>query len=259
MVNYYQAADIIINKLPEPPELMMILGSGLGRFTSNLENPIHIPYAETYHFSSTFIPGHSGEWVFGYIKSKPIICASGRFHYYEGLSLEQIVLPVTTCYALGCRTLIITNAAGCLIREWELGDLMLIEGYIDYSFINNSDAPLKILFNNNASIINKILETASYINIPVRQGIYAWVLGPTYETPAEIQDIILLGGNAVGMSTVPEIIKANELGMKIIGFSCLTNYGAGLVDESITHKQVLKVTKEIQEKFYKLMEKIISI
>ena len=256
-MNQDQVADLILNKLPEPPQSAVILGSGLGLFTSLLQEPTRIAYTNIPNYPRSTVAGHAGEWVFGYINEKPIICASGRFHYYEGFSLKQIAMPVFIANALGCRTLYITNAAGCLVREWELGDLMLIQGYMDYSFRENIEPPSTIFFENNSSIFMRIKEVASNNNINLWKGIYTWTLGPSYETPSEIQDIFSLGGNAVGMSTVPEIMKAKELELEIIGISCLPNYGSGLIDKPLTHEEVLKVSYIAQEKLSNLMQNII--
>ena len=251
-----ETANFILNKLPEPPQTAVILGSGLGQFTTKLQDPIYIPYTDILHYPCSSITGHAGEWVFGYIDEKPIICASGRFHYYEGFSMEEVTLPISVIHCLGCRFLIITNAAGCLEKKWELGELMLITGYLDYTFRENSDPPEIILFDKNTINQKKVRKIASTIGILLREGIYTWTLGPSYETPAEIQDIISLGGNAVGMSTVPEMKKAQELDIELIGISCLTNYGAGIEGSILTHEDVLEITSRVQEKFCTLLQKI---
>ena len=250
------AADFISNNLPELPHSAVILGSGLGEFTTKLQDPIQIQYADIPHYPSSSVSGHMEEWVFGYIDEKPIICASGRFHYYEGFSMEEITLPVSVANSLGCRLLIITNAAGCLKKEWDLGNLMLMMGYIDYTFRENSDPPNIVSFNRDTKNQKRIREIASDLDILLKEGIYTWALGPSYETPAEIQDIISLGGDAVGMSTVPEIMKAKELGLEAIGISCLTNYGAGIEGSILSHEDVLEVTNRVHIKFSSLLLEI---
>ena len=249
-------ADCILNKLPEPPHSAVILGSGLGQLITNLQYPIHIPYAIIPHHPQPTISGHAGEWIFGYIEGKPIICASGRFHYYEGFSMEAVTLPVSVANLLGCQLLIITNAAGCLKQKWELGELMLITGYLDYTFRENSDPPEIIPFNMHTINQNNVKKIASNLGILLQEGIYTWTLGPSYETPAEIQDIISLGGAAVGMSTIPEMIKAKELGLEVIGISCLTNYGAGMERDILSHEQVLKISSRSQNTFFNLLLQI---
>ena len=251
------AADFISNNLPELPHSAVILGSGLGEFTTKLQDPIQIQYADIPHYPSSSVSGHMEEWVFGYIDEKPIICASGRFHYYEGFSMEEITLPVSVANSLGCRLLIITNAAGCLKKEWDLGNLMLMMGYIDYTFRENSDPPKIVSFDRDTKNQKRIREIASDLDILLKEGIYTWVLGPSYETPAEIQDIISLGGHAVGMSTVPEIMKAAKLGLEVIAISCLTNYGAGMEGCILSHEEVLEITSWVHEKFSSLLLKIV--
>ena len=256
-MNHGQAASaFILNKLPEPPHSAVILGSGLGQLTTKLQDPVQIQYADIPHYPRSSVSGHMAEWVFGYIDEKPIICASGRFHYYEGFSMEEITLPVSVANLLGCRLLIITNAAGCLKKEWDLGNLMLMMGYIDYTFRENSDPPKIVSFNRETKNQRRIREIASDLDILLKEGIYTWALGPSYETPAEIQDIISLGGDAVGMSTVPEIMKAKELGLEAICISCLTNYGAGIEGSILSHEDVLEVTKRVHIKFSRLLLEI---
>ena len=256
-MNLKNITKFLIKILPEQPKSAVILGSGLGNFVDFLENSITIPYADIPDFPLSTVAGHAGEWVFGYCRGKPIICAKGRFHYYEGLSMDNVALPVTVIHQLGCKSIFITNAAGCLNKNWELGDFMLIKGYLDYTFRGNSNPPSISSINTSPELLLKVKKTASELGILLREGIYTWTLGPSYETPAEIKDIIKLGGNAVGMSTVPEIMKANELGLNLIGISCLTNYGAGLVNAPLSHEDVLENSKRFQKEFSKLLIEIV--
>ena len=246
----------ILNKIPEPPQTSVILGSGLGNFVDSLEKPIFIPYSEIPDYPCSTVSGHEGEWVFGYIHSKPILCASGRFHLYEGFNLDEVTLPVSVIHSLGCQTVIITNAAGCLKQDWQIGNFMLISGYLDYTFLNGSDPSTVVLFKEE-QINQNIKVMAAKLGISLREGIYTGVLGPSFETPAEIQDIISLGGNAVGMSTLHEIIKANELGLKVVGISCLTNYGAGMRGSVLSHEDVLENSSHVNEDFSKLLTEIV--
>ena len=246
----------ILNKIPEPPQTSVILGSGLGNFVDSLEKPIFIPYSEIPDYPCSTVSGHEGEWVFGYIHSKPILCASGRFHLYEGFNLDEVTLPVSVIHSLGCQTVIITNAAGCLKQDWQIGNFMLISGYLDYTFLNGSDPSTVVLFKEE-QINQNIKVMAAKLGISLREGIYTGVLGPSFETPAEIQDIISLGGNAVGMSTLHEIIKANGLGLKVVGISCLTNYGAGMRGSVLSHEDVLENSSHVSEDFSKLLTEIV--
>ena len=249
----------IMNKLPEPPQTAVILGSGLGTFVDCMEEKICIPYTNIPQYPVSTVSGHTGEWVFGYINNKPVICANGRFHYYEGYSMEELTLPISVIDSYGCELIIITNAAGCLNEEWQVGDLMLISGYLDYTFRENSNFPEIVLFEKDVKKRMEIQAIASGIDIVLREGIYTWSLGPSYETPAEIQDIISLGGNAAGMSTVPEMMKAQELELDFIGISCLTNYGAGMKGTKLSHKDVLKASGDLSNNISKLLSGIISL
>ena len=248
----------IEDRIPEPPELSIILGSGLGDFIDELEKKIFIPYSEIPNYPVSSVSGHAGQWVFGYIHNKPVLCANGRFHVYEGFTLEESSITVSVIQSLGCRSVIITNAAGCLNANWEIGNLMLIKGYLDYTFRENSNDPKIIYFGQDDDQHQKVKKSAEKFNILLRDGIYTWTLGPNYETPAEIEDIISMGGNAVGMSTVPEIMKAIELDMNILGISCLTNFGAGIEKKILSHKDVLKVSNSINKKLSKLLIEIIK-
>ncbi len=249
--------DQIIDKLPDKPQTAVILGSGLGKFVDGMEERITIPYADIPDYPRSTVSGHAGEWVFGYINKKPTICASGRFHYYEGFSMEQITLPVSVIHALGCRKIIITNAAGCLKKDWQIGDLMLIRGYMDYTFSLKNNKPEIIHIAMSEKQLNQIRTAALERGLQLREGIYTWSLGPSYETPAEIQDIISLGGNVVGMSTVPEIMKAQEVGLEIVGISCLTNYGAGMDGSILSHTDVLETSHRADAVFSNLISEIV--
>ena len=246
----------IMNKLPEPPHMAIILGSGLGKFVEGMKETIVIPYADITEYPCSNISGHASKWVFGYINNNPIIIANGRSHYYEGFTMEEITLPVSIAHSLGCQLLIITNAAGCLKKEWDIGDLMLITGYLDYSFRRNSNPPVIVPFDKNTEKQKKIKKIASDTGILLRKGVYAWALGPSYETPAEIRDIISWGGNAVGMSTVPEMMKAQELRLDVLGISCLTNYGAGMDGANLSHENVLEESRRAQKSLSKLLLEI---
>jgi purine-nucleoside phosphorylase len=234
----------------------VILGSGLGGFVDSLDKTIFIPYSEIPNYPRSTVSGHKGEWVFGYINNKPIICASGRFHIYEGFNLYEVTLPVSIIHSLGCHTVLITNAAGCLKQDWQIGDFMLISGYLDYTYLNGSDPSSVVLFEEE-HISQYIKNISAKLGISLRKGIYTGVLGPSFETSAEIQDIISLGGNAVGMSTLHEIMKANELGLKVVGISCLTNYGAGMEGSLLSHVNVLETSNQMKGIFSRLLIEIV--
>ena len=256
-MNISSIADHILGKMSEEPQVAVILGSGLGKFVDSMEDRVVIPYTDIPGYPRSAVSGHAGEWVFGYIKKKPTICASGRFHYYEGFSMEEITLQVSVIHALGCRQIIITNAAGCLKKDWQIGDLMLIRGYLDYTFSLKKGKPEIVDIKMDDEKLNQIHTAASELGLQLREGIYTWSLGPSYETPAEIQDIISLGGNAAGMSTVPEMMKAQNMGLEIVGISCLTNYGAGMDGATLSHTDVLETCRQANTRFSRLISEIV--
>lgn len=257
-MNLDKSAKFLCDRIPEKPICTIILGSGLGQITEKLENKIIFPYKNIPYYPSSSVSGHKGEWVFGYINEKPILCASGRFHYYEKYSIEEIASPIFITDQLKCKNVIITNSAGCLNTDWNLGDFMFIEGYLDYTFQNNYLDKDIVYFSNIAKYYEKLNVYVKNIGIDLRKGVYTWTLGPNYETGAEIQDIIKLGGSAVGMSSVPEMMKAYNLGITPIGISCLTNYGAGLQNDILTHNAVLDISQKANDKFHDLIQIIIQ-
>ena len=257
-MNYKLIKEKICTIIPERPIVGIILGSGLDVFTSIIKEKIIISYSSFSDFPQTSTKGHVGEWVFGYVNQKPIMVANGRFHYYEGFSLEQVTSTVSIIHELGCNNLIITNAAGCLNLKWNIGDFMLIKGYLDYTFRNNSELS-KIKSCENTNLHGKIIKKLEGKGISINEGYYAWTLGPSYETHAEIQDLISNNISAVGMSTVPELMKADKLGMNVMGVSCLTNYGAGLLKKPLTHEEILQVTNKYRNKFLLIMNEILKI
>ncbi len=255
-MNLTEISRYIADKISITPRSAAILGSGLGNFTECLTDKVVIPYEDIPGYPLSSVTGHAGEWVFGFAGNKPVICAKGRFHFYEGYTAEEAALPVKIIHELNCNSVFITNAAGCLNMDWHLGDLMLITGFIDYTFTKDKNNPQVHSIPLHKEL-DKIREIAKQQEIELREGNYVWTLGPSYETPAEIQDIISLGGHAVGMSTVPEMRKALERGMQVRGISCLTNYGAGMQDEALSHAEVLETTSRVNQKFTRLLAEII--
>ncbi len=254
-MNLKLIAKFLNDKLPETPKVTIVLGSGLSNFSEHLTNTISIPYSKIPGYLQTSVEGHKGEFVFGFINDLPVFCARGRFHYYEGHSIDVIQFPVRLFHLLGCKTLILTNAAGCIHKEWDLGDLMLINGYLDFTFRESIENPkVKSDFSNNCYTLLQIAEqVSSQKKVPVRKGVYCWTLGPSYETPAEIEEISKLGGDAVGMSTVPEIMQAQKLRMQFLGISCLTNYASGISSKPLSHTEVLETTDRTQNSFASLL------
>tara|TARA_B100000401_G_C52724302_1_gene680245 strand:- start:57 stop:851 length:795 start_codon:yes stop_codon:yes gene_type:complete len=237
----------------------VVLGSGLDKFCENLESPIRIPYNEIPNFRKVSVKGHKGEFVSGKIYNKNVICANGRFHYYEGYQYNDVAVIIDVFQSLGCKIIIMTNASGCVVREWNVGDLMLIKGHLDYSFIKSKEIP-SIISDEwyDFSLLNQIQSIATKENILLRRGVYTWTTGPSYETASEIKEIRQLGGHAVGMSGLPEIERTYHLGMKLIGICCLTNYASGISGEELTHTEVVQKATESHSSFIQLIKAIIK-
>ena len=248
-MNLNKITNYISSCIDKKPKIGLILGSGLDFFTSFIENKTIIPYSEIPSFYQTNVQGHKGEFVYGYIESIPILCAKGRFHYYEGYSFDEVGSIIKIFNSLNTKLSIITNSSGCVDIKWDIGSLMLSNKIIDFSFIESS----KHMTHN--FIENKYTKLAKQIalknNIKLYEGAYVYTTGPTYETPAEIKEIISLGGKAVGMSTFPEYLKCIELNQEFLIISCLTNYGAGLKNTKVTHKDVLLNADRSKEIFSK--------
>src|SRR5690606_31197616 len=227
-----EAKDYILSKTDQQPTIGMILGSGLGSLADEIENAIVIPYNEIPHFARSEAVGHANELVIGQLMGKTVVAMKGRFHYYEGFSLDEVTFPVRVMKALGVENLLITNACGAVNTSFKPGDLMLITDHINLvgtnPLIGMNNPEVGTRFPDMSEVYNKALrgiasDIAKDKNITLHDGVYAWWSGPTYETPAEIRMIRTLGADAVGMSTVPEAIVANHGGMKVLGISCLTN------------------------------------
>ena len=244
-MNENKIINQINNFIEEYPRVCIVLGSGLDNFTKQLKNNKILKYDDISGFLKTKVKGHSGQFVYGYINNIPILCAQGRFHYYEGHTFEDIGIIIKLFNYYNPEKIIITNSSGCLRLDWGIGDFMLVEKFIDFSFIN-SNQPQEY-------IMDKSLDK----NLNIHTGTYTYTIGPTYETKAEINEIINLGGDAVGMSTFPEYLMCKKLGISPIIISCLTNYGAGLVKKEVLHEDVLKNADNVKLKFSSLIKKII--
>jgi len=250
-----EAAAAVRSYLPGPPHAAIILGSGLSDFADHLADPVAVSYDDIPHYPQPTVPGHVGRLVYGAASGLPVIVARGRFHYYEGHSLETVTLPIRLFARLGVETIILTNAAGCVNPDWNEGDLMLITGHLDYTFIESAADPEVISREpyHSQELLALARQAAGGAGITIREGVYAWCLGPSFETPAEIREIRALGGQATGMSTVPEIRAAAEEGLKVLGISCLTNYAAGMRDQSLNHEEVLATGRRVKETFARLV------
>ena len=250
IVNY------INKKIDTKPDLAIILGSGLASLQNILTNPIIIKYNTIPNYFDTTVKGHEGKFVFGRFQNKYILIAVGRFHYYEGLSLDEVGLPIKIFDALGCKNVIITNSSGCLNSNWNLGDVMIINGHYDFTFRSNSDNPK--LVEGECYYNQNLIELALKINSQLRVGNYGWVLGPMYETKAEITNMKNQGVDAVGMSTIPEVLMAHNLKINILALALMSNYAVGLTMDELTHEVVLENSIKYNKKFELLLIDIIS-
>lgn len=260
------AADMVINNCG-PAEIAVILGSGLGGFEAALQNPIEIAYEDIPGFPVSTVPGHAGRFIVGTINGKRVLVMSGRFHSYEGYSMKKVTLPVRVMSLIGVKTLIVTNAAGAVNESYRPGDLVVLKDFINLSGKNplrgkNLDKfgprfpDMTHAFDRELRQI-ALLE-GQRLNLSVHEGVYAWFNGPTYETPAEIRMTRILGGDLVGMSTVPETIVARHSGMKVLGISSVTNMAAGVLDSPINHEEVLAAGAAVRESFKKLVTAVID-
>ena len=248
------------------PEIGIILGSGLGDFADEFESII-IPYNDIPGFEKSNVQGHKGQLVFAQINGKKVVMMQGRYHFYEGYSMQTVTFPVKVMKKLGVKTLIITNAAGAVTPKFTPGDLMLITDHINFMgtnpLIGKNDETLGTRFPDMSEVYSKELilkaeAIAQKLNINYQKGVYAATTGPSYETPSEVKMFRMLGANAVGMSTAPEAIVANYCGLKILGISCLTNYAAGVSETPLNHQEVIDTANRVKESFKNLLSEILK-
>ncbi|WP_230632969.1 purine-nucleoside phosphorylase [Paenibacillus athensensis] len=249
------------------PTLGLILGSGLGSLAGELESAVSVPYEEIPHFPVSTVQGHAGRLVIGELQGKQVIAMQGRFHYYEGYSLDKVTFPVRVMHALGVRNLIVTNAAGAVHTGLTPGRLMLISDHLNFAFDNPlkgpNDSKLGVRFPDMSQpyaprLLDVARQAAASEGLDVAQGVYAMMSGPSYETPAEIRMLRLLGADAVGMSTVPETLAARHIGIDVLGISCITNMAAGILPQPLSHHEVMETAELVKASFLSYMKAIIS-
>jgi purine-nucleoside phosphorylase len=265
--NIKEAADYIRKEVSIQPEIALILGSGLGVLADLIENPIVLNYSHIPHFPVSTVEGHAGELVVGTIEGKHVLVMKGRFHAYEGYGQETVSFPVRVMKELGVKTLIVTNAAGGVNTSFQVGDLMVLSDHLNLTYrnplIGPNDADLGVRFPDMSEAYSRRLrklahQVAESQNFTLREGVYAGLLGPTYETPAEIRMLRTLGADSVGMSTVPEVIVARHAGIEVLGFSCISNMAAGILDQPLSHAEVMETTEKVKPIFLKLILGIIK-
>ncbi len=261
-----EAERYIGNLAPFRPEIGLVLGSGLGVLADALEEAVSIPYERIPHFPVPTVEGHAGQLLIGTVRGKKVIMMKGRFHLYEGYGAETVAFPIRVMKALGVRTLVVTNAAGGIHTGYKAGDLMLIADHINLMFrnplIGANVHDLGPRFPDMSEPYSRRLrdiakQAASARGIALREGVYAGLLGPTYETPAEIRMLRMLGADAVGMSTVPETIAARHAGIEVLGISCITNMAAGILDRPLSHDEVMETAERVKDTFIELVLSII--
>jgi len=262
-----EAKQYIQSKHGATPRIGLVLGSGLGVLGEEVEGPTRVPYSEIPNFPVSTVEGHAGQLVLGQLAGQEVVVMQGRFHFYEGWTLDEVTFPVRVMKSLGVEILIVTNAAGGINPDWNAGDLMLIEDHINFTgqnpLIGPNDKDLGVRFPDMSNAYNRELrakakDIAASLGISLREGVYAGVSGPSYETPAEIRMLRMLGGHAVGMSTVPEVIVANHAGLKVLGITCISNMAAGILDQPLTHDEVMETTEKAKSNFISLVKTIVE-
>jgi len=248
------------------PVAGLVLGSGLNGLAKRIEDQRFVPYSDLPGFAVPTVPGHLGRLISGTLAGRPVVALAGRFHVYEGYSAAMAAFPVRVLHALGAHTLFLSNAAGGIRRSFKPGDLMIVRDHVNLTWQNPLTGPVvpgderfpDMSEPWDPELRRLLAESAAAVGVPVTEGVYFALSGPNYETPAEVTMLERLGADAVGMSTVHEVIVARAIGMRVAGMSCITNLAAGLNDGAISHEEVLEVTKAAGEKFEELVIKFIG-
>jgi len=260
------AARLIRSRAGEDVRVALVLGSGLGAFADELEDAQAIPYDEIPGFARPTVEGHAGRLVVGRAGGAAVAAMQGRFHFYEGYTLEEVTFPVRVLGLLGAKSLVLTNAAGGLNNSYEQGALILISDHLNLMGTNpllgRNDERFGPRFPDMTEVYDREYQEAAIgeareMGLELRRGIYAALSGPSYETPAEIRMLRLLGADAVGMSTVPEAIVARQMGLRVLGLSCITNMAAGVLDKPINHEEVIETGERVRETFAELLRRVI--
>lgn len=273
--NAIQAAiDAIKSRIPAPPSIALILGSGLGDFANELENPVALDSKEIPHYPRSSVQGHSGRLLFGRIesgkrKSPPLLVFQGRIHFYEHGELPPVVFPVQIARRLGAKSMILTNAAGGIRQSLRPGAFMLLNDFLSMTFLRSPAARVSIeldlreadrrTYGNpfDENFQRHFLDAAKALRIDLQSGVYCWLKGPTYETEAEIEMLRRCGVDAVGMSTVPEIVMARQLGMQVAAISLITNMATGIQKEKLSHEEVTRTALQVKPAFTALMREVL--
>lgn len=262
-----QTAQYMTSRLKATPEIAVVLGSGLSYLADSVENPVIISYSDLPNFPAATVQGHSGKLVAGRLFGREVIVMAGRFHCYEGYSMAQVTLPVAALALCGVKKIIVTNAAGGINENYAVGDFMLICDHIklcaENPLIGRHVPQLGERFPDSSALYTPSVRTATKkfaheTGIPVHEGVFAYMMGPSYETPAEIRMLKILGADAVAMSTVPEVIVASAAGMEVLGISCITNTLGGHLQTKLSHDDVVSATDAMRGNFLKLIKGVFN-
>ncbi|MCK9598777.1 MAG: purine-nucleoside phosphorylase [Sphaerochaeta sp.] len=261
-----EAAMYITSRIGNTPvDIGMVLGSGLGGLADELQDAVAISYKDIPYFPVSTVFGHKGRLVVGTLEGKRVMCMQGRFHYYEGYGMDQVVFPIQVMHALGINNLLVTNAAGGVNSSYKPGDLMLITDHIkliadspmrgpNYDTLGERFFDMTNAYDKRLSALAR--EEAKRLGITLHEGVYMFFAGPSYETPAEVRAARILGSDAVGMSTVPEALAASHMRMKVLGISCITNMAAGILDQPLNHAEVMETSDRVKEAFTLLVRNV---
>lgn len=250
------------SKVNFKPQIAVVLGSGLGDFAETIKIEAILNYSDIESFPVSTVPGHKGRFVFGYVKDVPVVIMQGRVHYYEGYSMEDVVLPIRLMKMMGAKTILLTNAAGGINKNFKPGNFMLITDHINMApcpLIGKNLDKLGPRFPDMSCIYDNISRqvvkaTADTLNIPLQEGVYLQLTGPAYETPAEIRMAATIGADAVGMSTACEAVVANHCGMKVVGISCISNLASGISPYPLSHQEVQETADRAAPLFKELVK-----
>jgi len=262
-----ETAAFITEKLSETPKIGLILGSGLGELADEITSAVNIRYEEIPNFPVSTVEGHAGQLVIGELQGKQVVAMQGRFHYYEGYSMQEVTFPVRVMKQLGIELIVVTNACGGMNKNFAPGDLMIITDHLnmtgDNPLIGRNIDELGPRFPDMSNaytpeLVSLVEKIGERLDIKLQKGVYAGITGPTYMTAAELIMLRELGGDVVGMSTVPEVIVAKHMDMKVIGISCITDMAIGEELEGITHEQVVEVANRTKPKFIQLVKEIVA-
>ena len=270
-MSYYdqvkEAADTVRSRIKEVPQVALVLGSGLGDFANTPADAVALPYEQLPHWPASRVVGHEGRLVVGRVKGRTVAALAGRCHAYEGHDPKTVAFAVRVMGLLGVKTVILTNAAGGINTGFAQGALMVIDDHINLTGLNPLVGPNEDRFGPRFPDMTQVYSTrlrtiadqaGGAIDLPLPHGVYAALLGPSYETPAEIRYLRTIGADAVGMSTAPEAIAARHMGIEVLGISCITNMAAGVLPQPLDHNEVMETTRRVRDRFMALLEGVIG-